>query len=100
MAKVLLVNPTVREEDDPRHVPYWLAWLASIIKAEGHQYQVFDANAWRVPDETLVEIIKADDWDVIAIGGITTTYGYVKKTLALAKEHRPGALTVGGGGRW
>ena len=98
MAKVLLVNPIVREEDDPRHVPYGLAWLASIIKAEGHKYQVFDDNAWRVPDETLVEIIKADDWDVIAIGGITTTYGYVKKTLALAKEHRPRALTVGGGG--
>ena len=98
MARVLMINPLVREEDDPRHVPYGLAWLASIIKAEGHRYQVFDANAWRVSDATLVEIIKADDWDVVAFGGITTTYGYVKKALEYVNEHRPKALVVGGGG--
>ena len=30
MAKILLINPTVREEDVPRHVPYGIALLAAI----------------------------------------------------------------------
>lgn len=98
MARVLMINPIVRQEDVPQHVPYGLALLASIIEAEGHQYQVYDANAWRAPDEVLVEVIKADGWDVVAIGGITTTYGYVKKTLELVDRHAPRALIVVGGG--
>ena len=47
MAKVLFVNPVVREDDVPRHVPYGIALLASIVEREGHQIQVYDANAWR-----------------------------------------------------
>ena len=50
MAKVLFVNPLIREEDDPRHVPYGEALLAAIAIREGHQVQVFDANAWRTSD--------------------------------------------------
>lgn len=98
MAKVLLINPVIREEDDPKHVPYGLALMAAIASKNGHQVQVYDANAWRLPDETLQEVIEADDWDVIATGSITTAYGYIKKTVRLAKEHAPRALFVLGGG--
>ena len=36
MLKVLFINPRVREEDVPRHVPYGIALLASIIMEKGH----------------------------------------------------------------
>ena len=98
MAKVLIVNPIIRAEDDPRHVPYGLALLAGITNREGHQVQVFDSNAWRPSDEELVEAIQADDWDVIATGGITTAYGYMKKTVQLARQYAPNALIMMGGG--
>jgi anaerobic magnesium-protoporphyrin IX monomethyl ester cyclase len=49
MAKVLIVNPIIRAEDNPRHVPYGLALLAGIANREGHQIQVFDSNGWRPP---------------------------------------------------
>ena len=49
MAKVLFLNPLIREEDDPRHVPYGEALLAAIAMRDGHQVQVYDANAWRHP---------------------------------------------------
>ena len=32
MAKVLFINPIVREEDVPRHIPYGMAILAEIAK--------------------------------------------------------------------
>ena len=98
MAKVLFINPVVREDDQPRHVPYGMALLASLAMDRGHLVQVYDANAWRLGDDVLVEVLKADDWDVVATGGITTTYAYVKKICALAKELVPGARIVLGGG--
>ena len=30
MAKILFINPIVREEDVPRHIPYGIALLAAI----------------------------------------------------------------------
>ena len=70
MAKVLFINPIVREEDVPRHVPYGIALLAAIAIENDHRVQVYDANAWRLGEDVLVQVLQADDWDVIAMGGI------------------------------
>ncbi|MBI2058278.1 MAG: cobalamin B12-binding domain-containing protein [Nitrospirae bacterium] len=98
MAKVLFINPIVRAEDVPRHVPYGMALLAALAMRNGHQVQVYDANAWRLGDEVLRQVLEADGWDVVATGGITTTYGYVRKIGRLSKEFAPRALRVLGGG--
>ena len=98
MAKVLFINPVIRQEDSPKHIPYGIAQLAAIADKDGHQVQIFDANAWRPDDQTICDVLKADDWDVIGIGGVTTVYGYVKKVLRYAKEHSPKSLCVVGGG--
>jgi anaerobic magnesium-protoporphyrin IX monomethyl ester cyclase len=98
MAKVLFVNPVVREEDDPRHVPYGMALLAAIAVQNGHRVQVYDANAWRASDTVLRQVLAADRWDVVAVGGITTAYAGIKHIVRTAKEVAPGALVVLGGG--
>ena len=98
MAKVLLVNPVIRAEDNPKHAPYGLALVAACADKAGHQVQVFDANAHRPSDSVLREVLKADSWDVIAVGGLTTSYGYIKKTVQLARECAPDAFIVLGGG--
>ena len=98
MARVLFINPVIREEDDPRHVPYGMALLASILMREGHLIQVYDANAWRASDSVLAQVLKADRWDVIALGGITTAYRSIKHIVGMAKRVAPRALVVAGGG--
>lgn len=98
MAKVLFINPVVREQDVPRHVPYGIALLAAIAMDKGHQVQVYDANAWRLGDEVLVEVLKADEWQVIALGGITTAYGSIKHIVKIAREVCPKAVIMLGGG--
>ena len=98
MVKVLLINPVVRQEDVPKHIPYGIAQLAAIVDQAGHKVQIFDANAWRPDDETILSVLKADDWDVIGIGGISTVYAYTKKVLRYAKQYSPRALRVVGGG--
>lgn len=98
MAKVLIINPVIRAEDNPKHVPYGLALVAALADKAGHEVQVFDANAHRPSDAVLTEVLGADSWDVIATGGMTTSYGYIKKTVKLARQTAPKAKIVIGGG--
>lgn len=98
MARVLFINPVVREEDVPRHIPYGIALLAAIARDKGHQVVVYDANAWRQPISKVADACKADDWDVIAIGGLTTTYNFIKQACRIIKESSPKSLLVAGGG--
>ncbi len=98
MAKVLMINPIVREEDVPRHIPYGIALLVSIAMKDGHQVQVYDANAWRKGFDVLEQVIMADKWDVIAIGGLTTTFRYIKKCSEIIKQLKPKIKVVAGGG--
>ncbi len=100
MVKVLFINPTVRHHDTPRHVPYGMAILVGQAVAAGHQVQVYDENAWRPDDsiEMVSSVLCADDWDVIATGGLTTTYNSLKKIIQAAKRECPNALLIAGGG--
>lgn len=98
MARVLFVNPIVREEDVPRHIPMGIALLAAISIREGHKVAVFDANAWRVGMDKLADACKAAEWDVIAIGGLTTTYNYIRRAVKVIKQAAPKSLLVAGGG--
>ncbi|MBI5202077.1 MAG: B12-binding domain-containing radical SAM protein [Elusimicrobia bacterium] len=98
MAKVLFINPVIREEDNPKHIPYGMALLASIAMSRGHQVQMYDANAWRKGDDVLAEVCRADDWDVIAIGGLTTAYNFIKKTVKIARRESPKSFIMAGGG--
>ena len=98
MAKVLLINPTVREEDDPKHVPMGIAQLAAIAMRNGHQVQVYDHNAWRVDNDQIKEVLISDKWDIVAIGGITTAYGSIKKIVKLVRKLLPDTtISLGGG---
>ncbi len=98
MAKVLLINPVVREEDLPKHIPYGISELAAIAVEAGHLVQIYDENAWRKGAEVMAQICAADDWDVIAIGGLTTAYSSIKNTIKVARRTAPKAYIIAGGG--
>jgi radical SAM superfamily enzyme YgiQ (UPF0313 family) len=85
-------------EDDPKHVPYGIALLAAICGKHGHEVQVFDANAWRPARADVARALQADKWDVIGIGGITTTYGYVQFLLSEIEKLPFRPLVILGGG--
>lgn len=98
MAKVLFINPVIRQNDNPKHIPYGLAQLVAIAVKRGHKVQVFDANAWRPTDREISDVLAADNWDVVATGGLITTYGFIKKTVNLARMVAPSSLIIAGGG--
>lgn len=98
MVKILFVNPVVRQEGTPRHIPYGIAMLAALAAKGGHQVQVYDHNAWRPGDHVLKDVMQADDWDVVAAGGMTTAYKSLKAIFSAAGAYAPKAVKVLGGG--
>ena len=98
MAKVLFINPVVKEEDNPYHVPMGIAQLAAIVMKLNHQVQVFDLNAWRVEDDKIKEVLSSDNWDLIAVGGITTSYSSIKKIVKICRKVFPKTPICLGGG--
>jgi anaerobic magnesium-protoporphyrin IX monomethyl ester cyclase len=98
MAKILFINPVIREEDQPKHIPYGIALLAAIALQRGHQVQIYDANAWRKGFDVLEDVCAADEWDVIAIGSLTTAYTFIKSACEIARRVAPDSFIVAGGG--
>lgn len=98
MAKILLINPVIREEDVPKHIPYGLSLLASIAMNEGHLVQMYDANAWRKGWEVFEQVVGADNWDVVAFGGLSTTYNSNKRAAQTIRKLQPNTFIMAGGG--
>ena len=88
----------VREEEEPKHVPMGMAQLAAIAIKKGHQIQIYDHNAWRADDDQVVEVLKSDKWDIVGFGGITTSYGSLKKLIKLSRKILPNTIISLGGG--
>ena len=104
--KVLFINPTVRYYDEPRHVPLGILQLMAILERDhpNIKFQLYDANAFRIDDivnnktEGLDEVLKSEDFDIIAIGGLITAYRSIKLTVKRIKQLQPHTKIIAGGG--
>lgn len=103
--KVLFIVPEIRLDSRPEHLPFWAGILASIVEQKGGQVGILDLNALRmkfggnhVPSKVIAEEISSEQWDLIGIGGLTTTYGRIKQLSPLIRKFAPNSLFVGGGG--
>ena len=103
--KVLFVAPEVRMDSIPTVWPFWAGILGAIVEKKGGQVGILDLNALRmrfdgkqVPMKVISDEISAEKWDIIGIGGLTTTYGRIKELCPLIKKCSPDSLLVSGGG--
>ena len=105
MLKVLFVVPEIRIDGKPEHFPFWAGILGAIVQKKGGQVGILDLNAIRMdyPGEVLqesmiIDEIKSDDWDIIGIGGLTSTYRRIKELVPLIKKSSPNSVLLAGGG--
>lgn len=95
--KILLINPPIREWSKPNVFPLGLGYIAAVLVKNGYKVEVLDINAFRLSKEEVVAKIKTMDFDVVGIGGIITTYKYIKWLAAtLKKYHSDKKLIIGG----
>ena len=102
--KVLFVVPEIRVDGAPYHFPFWAGILAAIVEQKKGQVAILDLNALRdnygglVPTEIISKEISSEKWDLVGIGGLTTTYARIKQLCPIIKKNAPDALFIGGGG--
>ena len=103
--KTLFVCPEIRLDSEPSTIPFWAAILAAIVEKKGGQIAILDLNALRmnhsgklVPSKIIADEISSEHWDIVGIGGLTTTYGRIKALAPLIRKCAPDSLFVGGGG--
>jgi len=103
--KVLFVVPEIRIDSGPNHFPFWAGILAAIIEKKGAQVAILDLNAFRdnfegkvVPNNVIAEEISLEQWDIVGIGGLTSTYSRIKQLATLIRKYSPNSIFIGGGG--
>lgn len=103
--KVLFVAPEVRIDSAPYHFPFWIGILGAIVEQKGGQVAALDLNALRtefkgnqIPNEVLEEEIGRESWDLIGIGGLTSTYKRIKELTPIIRRASPQSIIIGGGG--
>ena len=103
--KVLFVVPEIRLDSAPNHFPFWAGILSAIVEQKGGQVGILDLNALRVkydnnqvPSKVIAEEIASEKWDIIGIGGLTTTYARIKQLAPLIRKSSPESLFIAGGG--
>ena len=94
--RILIVNPPVRENDNP-HFPTGLGYLAAVLKKEGHEVSVIDAAALKLRKTELIDRIKKEQFDVFAVGGLITIFNYLKWLTGEVRNINPKALIISGG---
>ena len=102
---VLLVCPEIRLDDKPFDYPFWAGIFASIVEKKGGQVAILDLNAMRmnyggnyVPAQIIKDEISVAKWDLIGLGGLTTTYARMKQLIPFIRKHCPDSVIIAGGG--
>ena len=103
--KTLFIVPEIRIDGAPYHFPFWAGLLAAIVENKGGQVGILDLNALRVnyggktvPLNVIIQEISSEKWDLVGIGGLTTTYSRIKELAPLIRKFSPDSLFIGGGG--
>jgi len=92
-ANVLLINPLCRS---PYMLPLGLGYIASVLRKQGHNVRILDINAYGYAPEKVEEIISKLEFDVVGIGGLSSTYKYIKWLASVIKKQRPNIKIVAG----
>ena len=94
---IILVFPPIRVWDRPRNFPAGLGIIAAILRNAGYNVKVIDVNGLRISEDEVVEQIRAASPRIIGIGGLITTYGWVKSVTHRLREVLPDSKIMLGG---
>ncbi len=94
---ILLIFPPIREWDRPRNFPTGLGLIAAWLRNAGYRVAVIDVNGLRLSDEEVLEQIRQLHPSVIGIGGLVTTYTWIKRIVPRIRAEQPDCPIVLGG---
>lgn len=99
--RIVLVHPNYHSggaEIAGNWPPAWAAYLTGALKAAGFSDVVFiDAMTNNLTDEALAEELRKADPDIVGATAITPSIYKAERALQIAKELKPGVVSILGG---
>ncbi|MDD5012757.1 MAG: radical SAM protein [Candidatus Nanoarchaeia archaeon] len=93
--KILLIEPLHKEVD--KGLPLGIAYLGAVLRKEGHDVSIIDANINSLDYEKIVEKIKDREIDICGISATTVQIKEAWRILELLKNKRPEIISILGG---
>ncbi len=93
---ILIVYPPCRESSTPT-LPLGLLYVAQPLIEDCHAVKFFDIALERPTRAEVISRIKSEKFDLMIIGGIVTTYGYIKWLTTEVKKIYPDIPILAGG---
>jgi radical SAM superfamily enzyme YgiQ (UPF0313 family) len=94
---VALIFPPIRTWDEPRNFPTGLGIIASIIRNMGYSVAVIDAKGDKLTVYEVQQRIRALHPRIVGIGGLVTTYRFVRNITRWIKAWDPSIKIMVGG---
>lgn len=94
---IVLIFPPIRVWDSPRNFPTGIGLIASRLRSNGYRVGVIDVNGLRLSDQEVLDEIRRCNPRIIGIGGLITTYGWVKRMSRQIRLLRPDSSIILGG---
>ncbi len=94
--KILIIYPPCRESNTPT-LPLGLLYVTQPLIEDGHNIKFFDIALEKPTREEVISKIKSEKFDLMIIGGIITTYSYIKWLTNEVKKIYPDIPILGGG---
>lgn len=98
--KYCIIMPKLTEVDELSYqFPIGIAYVSAALKASGRKVITYNLN-YKIGtiEEQIQKLVKENDIEVLATGGLTGQYWQLKKILDAAKAVRPDMLLCVGGG--
>jgi len=94
--KVLFIVHDVYQDDN--RFPFGPAYLASILRDNGHEAQIYSQDVFHYSNEELAEFLDNNDFDMIGLGFLAARYAETVRPLAkVINQHKKNAKFVLGG---
>jgi radical SAM superfamily enzyme YgiQ (UPF0313 family) len=75
--------------------PYSLLQIGSILRNEGCEVQLIDANGWDLSWEEVTERVRKIEYDALIFRFTPTTFDWDTRVASISKKKHPRALTAG-----
>ncbi len=94
---IVLIFPPIRTWDRPRNFPSGTGIVAAVLRNAGYRVKVIDVNGLRISPEEVVARTAAYQPKIVGIGGLITTYGWIKDITPMLRQAMPDIKIMLGG---
>ena len=94
---IVLIFPPIRTWDNPRNFPTGTGLIAARLRKAGYKVAVIDVNGLRWEDEQVLEKLREYNPPIIGLGGLITTYGWVRRMSRKIRQRWPKKKIILGG---